>query len=59
MGLYGMLRHYRPARVIEVGSGFSSAVMLDTRDRFLDSSMQLTFVEPYPERLFRFVEEAR
>jgi predicted O-methyltransferase YrrM len=49
--LHAMLRHYRPRRVVEVGSGFSSAVMLDTRDRFLDRGTELTFIDPHPERL--------
>jgi hypothetical protein len=49
--LYGMLRHLRPQRVIEVGSGFSSAVMLDTNDRFLARNVEFTFIEPYPDRL--------
>ena len=48
--LAGMLGHLKPKRVIEVGSGFSSAVMLDTRDR-LGLDYSLTFIEPYPERL--------
>jgi predicted O-methyltransferase YrrM len=51
IALYSMLRHFRPQRVIEVGSGFSSAVMLDTNDRFLNSATQFTFIEPYPDRL--------
>jgi hypothetical protein len=49
--LFTMLRHARPKRVVEVGSGFSSAVMLDTRDAFLDRETHLTFIDPYPERL--------
>lgn len=49
--LYGMLRQIRPKRIVEVGSGFSSAVMLDTNERFCDSEIQMTFIEPYPERL--------
>lgn len=49
--LFGILRHFRPRKVIEVGSGFSSAVMLDTNDMFLDSSTEFTFVEPFPDRL--------
>jgi len=49
--LYGMLRHFRPKRVIEVGSGYSSAVMLDTSSRFLDDAVDLTFIEPFPGRL--------
>jgi predicted O-methyltransferase YrrM len=49
--LYTMLRHSQPKRVVEVGSGFSSAVMLDTRDLFLARDTHLTFIDPYPERL--------
>jgi predicted O-methyltransferase YrrM len=49
--LYCVLRHFRPQRVVEVGSGFSSAVMLDTSERFLDRKVRFTFIEPYPERL--------
>lgn len=49
--LYGMLRHARPKRIVEVGSGFSSAAMLDTIDRHLDGQVDCTFIEPYPERL--------
>jgi predicted O-methyltransferase YrrM len=49
--LYAMLRHFRPQRVIEIGSGYSSALMLDTNARFLAGNTQLTFIEPRPERL--------
>ena len=40
----------KPKRVIEVGSGFSSAVMLDTLDA-TDANADLLFIEPYPDRL--------
>jgi predicted O-methyltransferase YrrM len=49
--LYCFLRHFQPRRIIEVGSGYSSALMLDTAERFLDPRPQMTFIEPYPERL--------
>lgn len=49
--LHTTLRLAKPKRVVEVGSGFSSAVMLDTRDAFLDRDTHLTFIDPYPERL--------
>lgn len=49
--LHSMMRHFRPKRIIEVGSGFSSALMLDTDDRFLNRSIQFTFVEPNTQRL--------
>ena len=58
MGLYSMLRHLRPQRVIEVGSGFSSAVMLDTNDLCLNRRVKFTFIEPYPERLFSLLNDA-
>ncbi len=48
--LFTMLRALRPRQVIEVGSGHSSAVMLDTRERFLPDT-RLCFIEPYPDRL--------
>jgi predicted O-methyltransferase YrrM len=51
IALYSILRHFHPKHVIEVGSGFSSVVMLDTNDRFLNGATQFTFVEPYPDRL--------
>ncbi len=49
--LYSLIRHLKPKRIVEIGSGFSSAVMLDTNDLFFKKEIQLTFIEPYPERL--------
>jgi predicted O-methyltransferase YrrM len=49
--LYGLIRHFKIKRIIEVGSGYSSAVMLDTLERFGDGNFDLTCVEPYPDRL--------
>ena len=49
--LYSVLRHFRPTTVIEIGSGFSSALMLDVAERFLDPQPQFTFVDPTPTRL--------
>jgi predicted O-methyltransferase YrrM len=56
--LYSMLRHRRPRRIIEVGSGFSSAVMLDTNDLFFARGIALTFIEPAPARLLSLLSEA-
>lgn len=49
--LYGTIRHFRPQRIVEVGSGFSSCVMLDTNDRFFDGQIACTFIDPDPARL--------
>lgn len=46
--LYGFLRHFAPARVVEAGSGFSSALMMDVNDRFFDGRIALDFFDPYP-----------
>jgi hypothetical protein len=50
--LYCMLRHVRPQQIIEVGSGYTSAAMLDTNELCLGNSVRFTFIEPYPERLY-------
>ena len=55
--LNAMMRHFSPKRIIEIGSGFSSAVMLDTNQIFFESSIDLTFIEPFPERLKSLVHE--
>jgi hypothetical protein len=49
--LYCMLRHVRPRQVVEVGSGHSSCVTLDTNELFLGDAVRCTFVEPYPDLL--------
>ena len=49
--LYSFIRHFKPKRIIEIGSGHSSAVMLDTNELFFNSSIKLTMIEPYPKRL--------
>ena len=48
--LRAMIKHARPRRIIEVGSGFSTACMLDTLDE-LGHHAKLTCIEPYPDRL--------
>ncbi|MFI5047353.1 MAG: class I SAM-dependent methyltransferase, partial [Acidimicrobiia bacterium] len=55
LALYCMLRWLRPKRVIEVGSGWSSCVLLDTSERYLDWSPHITMVEPYPDQLHQLV----
>jgi hypothetical protein len=52
LALFGILLELRPQRFIEVGSGYSSCLAMDTNDRFLDGKLNITFVEPYPETLF-------
>jgi predicted O-methyltransferase YrrM len=49
--LYGMIRHVQPRRIIEVGSGYSSCVTLDTNELFFGNQIGCTFVEPFPALL--------
>jgi len=46
--LEGLLRHLRPARMIEIGSGYSSLVTARVNRELLDGSMRFTCIEPYP-----------
>lgn len=48
---HALLRYWRPSQVVEIGSGFSSALLLDTRDHFLESDTTCTFIEPDTSRL--------
>lgn len=54
---YSMLTTLRPKRVVEVGSGFSSAIALDVRDQELPN-LELTFIEPHPSRLLKVLKES-
>ncbi len=49
--LHSLLRCMKPARIIEVGSGFSSALMLDTVENSENWNPSFTFIEPFPDRL--------
>lgn len=46
-----MIRNFEPKRIIEIGSGYSSALMLDMKEKF-NPELQLTFIEPYPKLLY-------
>lgn len=56
--LHAMIRHHRPRRLIEIGSGWSSACTLDTVERYLYNECALTFIEPHPELLRSLIGEA-
>src|SRR5262245_31675908 len=49
-----MLHARRPRRIVEVGSGFSTAVALDTLDE-LQLHTSITCIEPDPQRLFGLI----
>lgn len=54
--LYSFIRHYKPKKIIELGSGFTSALMLDVNELFFENRIFLKFIEPYPNRLFSLMK---
>ncbi|MFC1837839.1 class I SAM-dependent methyltransferase, partial [Thermodesulfobacteriota bacterium] len=46
--LSSFLRKFKPAKVIEIGSGFSSALMLDTAES-LSHATDFVFIDPYTD----------
>jgi predicted O-methyltransferase YrrM len=55
--LHAMIRYARPRRIVEVGSGYSSAVMLDTNELFFGNAIDCTFIEPYPDALRQLLRD--
>lgn len=47
---YSMLRLFKPERVIEIGSGHSTALLIDVKEKYLQNT-EIVCIEPYPERL--------
>jgi predicted O-methyltransferase YrrM len=55
MSYYCMLRHVKPAHVLEVGSGFSTLVALEALKK--NGSGRLTCIEPYPKRWLESMQD--
>src|SRR5947209_4623415 len=51
--LQGMLRHFRPRRMIEVGCGWSSLVTARVNREYLGGSLDFTCIEPYPPEFLK------
>jgi hypothetical protein len=56
--LYSMMLEFKPKKIIEIGSGFSSSLMLDMNELFFDEQIDFTFIEPFPELLFSLLKES-
>ena len=48
--LHAALCHFRPAQMIEVGSGFSSLITANVNRRFLNGELRFTCIEPFPRQ---------
>lgn len=49
--LQSMIRKLAPKNIIEVGSGYSSALMMDVNDKFFGGKINVSFIEPYADLL--------
>lgn len=56
--LYAVMRLFKPRRIIEVGSGFSSALMMDTAEDFLPE-LNLTFIDPYSTNIITLIQDSK
>ncbi len=57
MVLYSMIRQFKPQRVIEIGSGLSSGLMMDVNEMYFGQSIDITLIEPYPTVLRNTLKE--
>ena len=55
--LFCMIRYFNPKRIFEIGSGHTSALMLDMNERFMNHQMSLVFIEPYTDRLNNLIKD--
>jgi predicted O-methyltransferase YrrM len=54
-----MLAHLEPSRLLEVGSGYSTALALDEMDADQGlAGLEITCIEPFPERMLAVINEA-
>nr|WP_294502136.1 class I SAM-dependent methyltransferase [uncultured Rhodopila sp.] len=53
--LYAMITEIKPRRIIEIGCGYSTLCMLDAADRAGLADLELTCIDPYPERLLKLL----
>jgi len=56
--LESMMRFLKPKRIIEAGSGLSSALMLDVNEKYFGNRIHIEFIEPYPSRLYTVLTDA-
>jgi hypothetical protein len=56
---FSMLLESRPRRVVEIGSGFSSCLLLDTNEQFFNGAIDVTLIDPSFEILTGLVGPER
>jgi len=56
--LFCMIREIKPRRIVEIGSGYTSALMLDTNELFFNNAINCTLIEPYADLLHSLLRPA-
>lgn len=56
--LFCVMNYFRPQRLIEIGSGFSTCVILDTNRVCLGSRTQILSIEPHAKLLRSLIEKS-
>jgi hypothetical protein len=54
---YSFLNHFKPKQIIEIGSGYSSALALDTFELVIKEPVSLTFIDPYTDRVDKLLSK--
>ena len=49
--LYSIINYIKPNNIIEIGSGFSTALMLDINNNIFNNEINILSIEPRPDRL--------
>jgi hypothetical protein len=55
--LYCMMRHLEPHRIVEIGCGNSSCLMLDVNELHFGGNIDCTFIDPDPARFLSLLPE--
>lgn len=48
--LYAAVQYFKPKRMIEIGSGFSSLITADVNRRLMNGTIDFTCIEPFPRQ---------
>ena len=46
--IFSVIRRYKPKRIVEIGSGFSSGLMMEINEKYFKNQIDITYIEPYP-----------
>ncbi len=58
INLFCFIRLYKPKRIIEIGSGYSSCLMMDVNRQYFNNKIDLTFIDPNTQRLLSLIQSS-